>query len=88
MWNFIMLMKINIFSESFLQGTMFSFLENFFRCDYFCINRRDEKNHNFLTHYQLGGRQPSEDKPLKKTLFDENLKDTIYICWSMERSIL
>ena len=27
-----------------------------FRCDYFCINRRDEKNHNFLTHYQLGGR--------------------------------
>ena len=27
-----------------------------FRCDYFCINRRDEKNHDFLTHYQLGGR--------------------------------
>ena len=45
-----------------------------FRCDYFCINRRDEKNHNFLTHYQLGGRRPIEDKSLKKTLFDENLK--------------
>ena len=25
-------------------------------------------------HYQLGDRQPIEDKPLKKTLFDENLK--------------
>ena len=45
-----------------------------FRCDYFCINRREKKNHNFLTHYQLGGRQPIEDKPLKNTLFDENLK--------------
>ena len=25
-------------------------------------------------HYQLGGRQPTEGKPLKKKLFDENLK--------------
>ena len=45
-----------------------------FCCDYFCINRRDKKNHNFLSHYQLGGIQPAEDKPLKKTFFDENLK--------------
>ena len=45
-----------------------------FRCEYFCINRRDVKNHIFLTHYQQGGRQPIEDKPLKKNLFDENLK--------------
>ena len=27
-----------------------------------------------MSHYQLGGRQPTEDKPLKKTFFDENLK--------------
>ena len=45
-----------------------------FRCDCFCINRREEKNRNFLTHYQLGGRRPIEGKPLKKTFFDENLK--------------
>ena len=45
-----------------------------FCCDCFCINRRDEKNHNFLAHYQLGGRQPTEDKYLKKTFFDENSK--------------
>ena len=45
-----------------------------FRCDDFCINRRDEKNHNFLTYYQLGGRQPTEDKSLKKIFFDENSK--------------
>ena len=25
-------------------------------------------------HYQRGGRQPIENKPLKKTFFDENLK--------------
>ena len=38
-----------------------------FHCDYFCINRRDEKNHNFSMHYQLSVRQTIEDKPLKKT---------------------
>ena len=43
-------------------------------CNYFYINRRDEKNHNFLSHYHLGGRQPTEDNPLKKIFFDENLK--------------
>ena len=48
--------------------------KNSFRCDYSCINRRVEKNHKSLTHYQLGGRQPTEDKPLKKTFLDEKLK--------------
>ena len=38
------------------------------------MNRRDEKNHNFISHYQLGGRQPAEDKPLQKTFFDQNLQ--------------
>ena len=46
-----------------------SFRRKCFLCDYFCINRRDKKNHNFLSHYQLGGRQPTEDKPLKKSIF-------------------
>ena len=45
-----------------------------FRCDYFCISQRDEKKHNFLSHYQLGGRRPVEDKPVNKTFFDENLR--------------
>ena len=39
-----------------------------FHCDHLCINRRDEKNHNFLSEY----------KPLKKTFFDENLKKVLY----------
>ena len=45
-----------------------------FRCDYFGLNRRDEKTHNFLSHYQMGGRLPIEDKPLKKTHFYKNLQ--------------
>ena len=45
-----------------------------FRCDHFCVNSRDEKTHNFLSHYEQGGRQPVEDKPLKRTFFDENLQ--------------
>ena len=45
-----------------------------FWCDYFCTNRRDEKNHNFLFHYQQGGRQPVEDKPIKIVKFNKNLQ--------------
>ena len=46
-----------------------------FRYDCFCLDRRDKKNHNFVAYYQMGGRQPTEDKPLKKkTFFDENLQ--------------
>ena len=37
-----------------------------FWCSYFCMDRRDEKAHNFISHYQLDGRQPVEDKPLQK----------------------
>ena len=49
-------------------------LRKCFCCDHFYITRRDEKNHNFLSRYQLDGRQLTDDKPLKKTFFDENLK--------------
>lgn len=45
-----------------------------FCCGYVCLNRRDEKNHNFFTHYQMGSRQPNENKPLTKTNFDKNLR--------------
>ena len=46
-----------------------------FCCNYFCLDRRDKKNHNFVAYYQMGGRQPTEDKPLKKkNFFDENLQ--------------
>ena len=44
-----------------------------FHCNYFCLNKRDEKNHNFLFHYQLGGRQLIEDNPIKIVKYDENL---------------
>ena len=70
-------MRIIIFSESFLLGTMFSFLENVFAV-ITCINKRDKRNHNFLSHYQLGGRQPTENKPLKKTYFDGSLKKALH----------
>ena len=70
-------MRIINFSESFLLGTMFSFRENVFAVIN-CINRRDTRNHNFLSHYQLGGRQPTENKPLKKTYFDENFKKALH----------
>ena len=49
-------------------------LRKCFCFDYFCLNRRDKKNHNFLTHYQVAGRQLIEGKPLKKLFFDGNLQ--------------
>ena len=45
-----------------------------FRWEHFCLNRRDEKNHNFLVHYQQGGSRPVEDKPIERKYFDENLQ--------------
>ena len=63
----------HFFRKLFTRDSVFV-LRKCFHCDHFCINRGDEKKHNFLSHYQLGRRQPTEDKPLKKTLFDENLK--------------
>ena len=49
-----------------------------FRCDYFYINRRNEKNYNFLMHYQLSGRQPIEDNPLKKNILWWKSKKVLY----------
>ena len=33
-----------------------------------------KKKHNFLEHYQQGGVQPIEDKPINVRIFDENLQ--------------
>ena len=46
----------------------------YLRCNYLCVNSRDEKTHKFLSHYQQGGRQRIEDKPRKRTIFNENLQ--------------
>ena len=55
-----------------------------FRCDCFCLDRRDKKNHNFVAYYQMGGRQPTEDKPLKKNFFLIKIcKDTALIFLNM-----
>ena len=62
----------NCFFRELFTRDKFDVPRKYFRCDYFCLNKRDEKNHNFLTHYQMGGRQPIEYKPLKKTFFDEH----------------
>ena len=61
--------------NNFFQKKLFTRNRNFcpkkcFQYDYFCTNPRDEKNHNFLFHYQQGGRQPTEDKPIKIVKFD------------------
>ena len=45
-----------------------------FCCDYFCMNRRYENNHNLLFHYQFSGRQSIEGKPIKIIKYDENLQ--------------
>ena len=55
----------HFFRKLFTRQNVF-FLRKCFRCDHFCINRRDEKNHIFLLHYQSCGREPAEEKPLKK----------------------
>ena len=39
-----------------------------FHCDYFYLNRRNEKNYNFLEHYQQGSSHPVKDKPIKKII--------------------
>ena len=61
-----------------------------FRCDYFCLNKRDEKNHNFLTHYQMGGRQHIEDKHLKTKLkrYCINCKDGDYYDFYESRELV
>ena len=69
-----MSMKIITFFENSLRETMFSFLESIFTVNIFAWMEGIKKIHTFLSHYQMGGRQPVEDKPLKKTFFDENLQ--------------
>ena len=63
----------HFFRKLFTRGN-FSVRRKCFRCDYFYMNRREKKRHKFLTPDQMGGRLPVEDKPLKRTIFDENLQ--------------
>ena len=64
---------ITFFKKLFTRNRNFC-LGKCFQCYYFCINRSDEKNHNFLFHYQQGGRELIEDKPIKIVKYDENLQ--------------
>ena len=63
----------HFFKKLFTRDAAFS-LRKCFRCSYICTNRGDEKDHNFIPHYRLGGKQPAEDKPLQKTFFHQNLQ--------------
>ena len=78
-----MLMKVIAFLESYLREINFLCQESGFIATIICLNRRDEKNHNFLTHYQMGGRQSVEDKPLKKHFLIKIWKDTALIFLNM-----
>ena len=40
------------------------FLRRCCRCDKFLTSRSDEKQHNFLFHYQKGGQIPLENRPI------------------------
>lgn len=68
-----MLIKVITFFENFSLEFEFS-PRKCFRCDHFPFNGRDEKTHNFLSHYQQGGRRCIEDNPLNRIYFDENLQ--------------
>ena len=68
------LIKIIIFKKKLFTRNINFCPRKCFRCDYLCKNRRDEKNHNFLFHYQQGGWQPTEDKPIKIVKLDEDLQ--------------
>ena len=48
--------------------------KKYFVCEEFLSNRREEKVHNFLKHYQQEGRLSSKNKPIKKTFFDSDLE--------------
>ena len=38
------------------------------------LEQKRGENHNFLVHCQMGGRQPIEDKPIRKSYLDKNLQ--------------
>ena len=62
------------FSKKLFSRDRFFMPRKCFRCDYFCVNSKDEKTHNFLSHYQHVGRKLIVDKPLKRIFFEENLQ--------------
>ena len=64
----------NYFFRKVFAGDRFFASRKSFRCDHYCLNRREEKDHNFLVNYQMGGRQPIEDKPITKTYLDGKLQ--------------
>ena len=41
---------------------------------HFFVTEREEKVHNFLNHYQHGGKLPTEFKPIAKVRYDANLE--------------
>ena len=43
-----------------------------FRCHHFCFGRRDKKKSQL--YFSIPIRLPTEDKPMKKTYFDENFQ--------------
>ena len=60
-----MLMRTISFSRKFSQGKVLLYQGNVFDVNIFTLTE-EMKIHNFISHYQLGGRLPTEDRPMKK----------------------
>ena len=76
----MVLMKIIIFLKNVLQEIEIFARGNVSRVTIFAQTEGMKKNHNFLFHYHLGGRQPIEDKPINTVKFDENLQRICFKC--------
>ena len=74
------------YKQLFEKSTTTGFcLRKRYRCDAFILNETEEKNHNFLFHFQEGGSIPFEHRPIiienenrliRFTIFYEKHKDS------------
>ena len=60
---------------------------NNFDATIFALIEEMKKNPNFISHYQLGGRLPIEDKPMKKDLFRWKLAKILHYLWRTRQTL-
>ena len=59
--------KIYCFEALFEKYDEIFILRNCYRCDDFITSCSEEIQHNFINHYQIGGKIPLENRQFKKT---------------------